>query len=395
MNKALLFIALLFLLTGVSLAGEWRGNITLENRYFPNDALFPEQEENYLSLSLEPEYIVTSANNDLIFTFKPFYRQDQHDDERSHGDLRELNVVYATGDWEFRVGVSKVFWGTTESQHLVDIINQTDFVEDLDGEDKLGQPMLNATWIQNWGIVDFFVLPGFRERTFPGTEGRLRTALVVDTDNAEYESSDEERHVDAAIRWSHSIGSWDVGLYYFRGTSRDPELIPRQKASGVLVLIPRYNQIDQLGLDAQATLDAWLWKLEAIARQGEPEDYAAAVGGFEYTFVGILETATDLGVLLEYHYDERGEDSAAVFQNDLFAGARFAFNDAQSSEILAGGFFDLDRQNRSFRVEASRRLGQSFKLSGVMQIFDSIDENDLQFSFREDDYLELSLAYFF
>jgi len=385
----------LLVFSGLSQAGEWRGNITLENRYFPSDGLFSGQHDNYLSLSLEPEYIVTSKNNDLTFTFKPFYRQDQHDDERSHGDLRELSVVYATGDWEIRAGVSKVFWGTTESQHLVDIINQTDFVEDLDGEDKLGQPMLNVTWIQNWGIVDFFVLPGFRERTFPGEEGRLRTALVVDTDNAEYESSDEENHVDAAIRWSHAIGSWDIGLYYFNGTSRDPELVVRQNAGGQPVLIPRYNQIDQIGLDLQATLDAWLWKLEAISRQGDPEDYAAAVGGFEYTFVGILESNTDLGAILEYHHDDRGKDSSAVFQNDLFAGARFAFNDAQSTEILAGGFFDLDRQNRFFRVEASRRLGQSFKLSGVMQIFDEIDENDLQFAFRDDDYLELSLAYFF
>lgn len=376
-------------------AGEWRGNITLENRYFPNGPTFSEQHDNAVSLSLEPEYVASSKNNDLTFTFKPFFRYDEHDDERTHADLRELGVVYATGDWEWRVGVSKVYWGVTESQHLVDIINQTDFVEDLDSEDKLGQPMINATWIKDWGVLDFFVLPGFRERTFPGKEGRLRSGLVVDTDAAEYESSAEEGHVDGAIRWSHSLGAWDVGAYYFRGTSRDPELIPRPGNNGQLVLIPRYNQIDQLGFEAQATLDAWLLKLEVIAREGKPEDYTAAVGGFEYTFVGMMDSATDLGAILEYNYDERGEDGVAVFQNDLFAGFRFAFNDEQSSEILAGGFFDLDKNNRFYRVEASRRLGQSFKLSGVAQIFDEIDEKDLQFSLRDDDFLELSLAYFF
>ncbi len=376
-------------------AGDWRGNVTLENRYFPTDPLFIEQENNYPSISFEPEYVKSFRDNDLTFTFKTFFRYDDQDEERTHADLRELSVVYASGDWEWRVGVSKVYWGVTESQHLVDIINQTDFVEDLDGEDKLGQPMINATWIQDWGVVDFFILPGFRERTFPGEAGRLRPALVVDTEAAEYESSAEEKHVDGAIRWSHSLGEWDVGLYYFRGTARDPELRPGLNDSGQPVLIPRYNQIDQVGLDVQATLDAWLWKLEAISRQGEPQDYNAAVGGFEYTFVGIMDSATDLGAILEYHYDDRGENSTAVFQNDLFAGARLAFNDEQSTEILAGGFFDLDKNNRFYRIEASRRLGQSFKLSGVLQLFDEIDANDLQFSLRDDDYLELSLAYFF
>ena len=42
------------------------------------------------------------------------------------------------------VGAAKVFWGTAESRHLVDIINQTDAVEDIDEEDKLGQPMVKV-----------------------------------------------------------------------------------------------------------------------------------------------------------------------------------------------------------------------------------------------------------
>ncbi|MDD7885073.1 hypothetical protein [Flavivirga sp. 57AJ16] len=34
----------------------------------------------------------------------------------------------------------------TESNHLVDIINQTDAVETFDGEEKLGQPMVQLSW---------------------------------------------------------------------------------------------------------------------------------------------------------------------------------------------------------------------------------------------------------
>ena len=76
-----------------------------------------------------------------------------------------------------------------ESRHRVDYINQTDGVEDVDGEDKLGQPMLNLGLQRDWGDLNFFYLPYFRERTFPGTKGRLRAPLVVDTDRARYEAS--------------------------------------------------------------------------------------------------------------------------------------------------------------------------------------------------------------
>ena len=60
-----------------------------------------------------------------------------------------------------RVGVGKVFWGVTESRHLVDVVNQSDFVEDLDGEDKLCQPMLALTLKLVWGTFDLFVLLPF------------------------------------------------------------------------------------------------------------------------------------------------------------------------------------------------------------------------------------------
>ena len=50
-------------------------------------------------------------------------------------------------------GVRRVFWGVAESNHLVDVINQTDAIENPDQEDKLGQPMLNLAY------VEYFCLP--------------------------------------------------------------------------------------------------------------------------------------------------------------------------------------------------------------------------------------------
>lgn len=394
--KSVLSIMLLILSMPIpGMAGEWQGNISLELRQFFKDGAYPEQKNSFPSIAFEPEYY-QELSNSLSLSFKPFVRLDAVDHERSHADIRELFLYYQNDNLEVRAGANTVFWGVTESQHLVDIINQTDAVENIDGEDKLGQPMINITYAFDNSLVDFFILPGFRERTFAGKEGRLRTPLVVDTGKAQYESSREENHVDYAIRWSGTVADyWDIGLHYFSGTSRDPVFVPVIENGRPVGLAPRYNLIDQVGIDVQATLESWLLKLEAIQRNGDPEDYSAAVGGFEYTLPGVMESSTDLGLLMEYHTDSRGKQAPTIFNNDVFLGTRWAFNDVQSSEIIAGIFVDLEFSTRSLRVEANRRLGESWKLNGELQVFSNVDKQDVAYSLRNDSFLNIELARYF
>ena len=377
-------------------AYQWSGYINAEARYFFEDALDSRQQNSGFSVSAQPEFYHEWDNRYQSFTFVPFIRWDQRDEERSHVDIRELTWLKATHDWELRLGIRKVFWGVTESQHLVDIINQTDLVENPDGEDKLGQPMVNFAWIQDWGTLDFFILPGFRERTFPGIEGRLRTPLVVDTGQARYAHPDEDDHIDFAIRWSHTIDDWEIGVSHFTGTSRDPELLPGLDAQNNPVLIPYYVTIDQTSLDLQLVTEAWLWKLEALTRQGQSGGrYFAAVGGFEYTLVGIAESDADLGLIAEYHFDDRQKSAATPFDNDLMLGARLTLNDVQNTEALVGMIVDLDGQGNSVSLEASRRLGSSWKITLESRLFNNISLQDPLSAYRNDDYLQLEIARYF
>ena len=395
-QKRWLLAGLSFALISTTLsAAEWSGNIALEARHFPHDALDSRQHDDNLSLSVQPEFYHQWDGGNQSFTFVPFARIDQGDDERSHADIRELTWLMAADNWELRVGIRKLFWGVTESQHLVDIINQTDGVENLDGEDKLGQPMINGAWITEHGTFDLFILPRFRERTFAGTEGRLRTIPRVDDDLTSYESSDEESHIDSAIRWSHILGELDVALSHFSGTSRDPIFTPTLNSQGELVLAPHYALIDQTGIELQTTIGDWLWKLEAIHRSAQGESYNASVAGFEYTLVGLFDSPFDLGLIAEYHYDNRGESATTPFEDDLFIGSRLTLNDAQSSEILAGVIVDLDEQSRFYTIEASRRLGEQFKLTLEARWFSNMESSDPLFTLRSDDYLLMELVWYF
>ncbi|WP_207787516.1 hypothetical protein [Candidatus Thiosymbion oneisti] len=378
---------------------DWSGNLAVEARIFPSAARWSEQKNSGLSLSFQPELRHQWHDGKRGLTFIPFLRIDSTDEERTHADIREFKYLHVADGWEIRAGIDKVFWGVTESQHLVDIVNQTDLIENIDGEDKLGQPMVRVTRVLGNGAIDLFLLPWFRERTFPGAEGRLRTPLVVDTDRARYESDLEQRHFDYALRWNQTIGPVDAALSWFHGTARAPDLVPDTQAgatqNGASGLIPYYPLLRQAGLEFQYTGEAWLWKLEAVHRETKGKDYRAAVGGFEYTFVGIHDTQLDLGVLAEYNYDSRRLDASSPFQNDLFIGTRLTFNDTQSSELLAGGFFDLDYHSRSFRVEASRRIGQSYKLSVEGQLFLDMASRDPLAAFAADDFIRIELTRYF
>ena len=381
---------------------ELSGNISLQNSHFINDAKSI-QHNNYVSSSAELEYY-TAWEDDSSFNITPFIRIDQYDDERTHGDLRELYFQKLFDNWELRLGISKVYWGVTESQHLVDVINQTDSVESIDGEDKLGQPMIKASFENDWGMVDVFILPYFRERTFQDEEGRPRPTLVVDGSQTNYESSDEEKNVDLALRWFHYIDELEIGLSYFNGTSREPILSLGSK-DGSPVLTPYYPLMQQIGIDAQLTTEEWLWKLEMIARDWQSFDslnsqivderFIALTGGFEYTFVGIAESDADLGLVAEYLYDDRDQQTTSFFQNDILVALRLAVNDAASSEALLGIIYDLDYQEYLVSLEANRRFADSWKATLEIRTFNNVDNDSLLNGIAKDDFIQLDIAYYF
>ncbi|WP_435276388.1 hypothetical protein ACMAZF_05200 [Psychrobium sp. nBUS_13] len=227
--KKLAVSCLLLTFNAASAEFEFSGKLGLEERYFVDGGQYSEQQyHSQTSLFAVPEFYWGWNNGSDTLVFKPFYRIDSQDGERTHGDVRELYYIHASDDWELRAGIRKEFWGVTEFQHLVDVINQTDSVEDFDGEDKIGQLMLNLSLVKDWGIIDLYLLPGFRQRTFPGGNGRLRGPFQIDKHNISYESDAKKQHLDLAMRWTHSLGDFDIGSYWFHGTNREPDFIPNQ-----------------------------------------------------------------------------------------------------------------------------------------------------------------------
>ena len=388
---------------------EFSGRINVESRWFPEAGAHSGQRAHASGFVAVPKlYLEDAAGRSL--TLAPFFRYDNVDSRRTHADLREAYLLLfgaiGDGEWELRAGIDQVFWGVTESQHLVDIVNQVDLVEHPAGEAKLGQPMVYLTWSSDWGVMEILGLPYHRARTFPGQAGRLRLPLVVETEQVEYESESEERHVDFAARYSHSFGLLDMGVSAFNGTSREPDLKLLLDPNGAPTLGQYYAQIRQFGLDAQLTVGSWLFKLEAIQRagtrnlSGRKEDYVASVLGGEYTFYSVFGSVADLSLLGEWSYDGRGRNatpsrSPNTLENDLFFAARLALNDVQSSEIVASMLGDVDRSTRTLAVALERRIAERWSANLEAIYLLNIDPADIHYETRRDSFVDLSLMYNF
>lgn len=372
------------------------GEVELEGTAFFEGVQFPGQDRDDLSIAGRATFLAEWEDGDVVLRVTPFARYDLVDDRRTHADLREAKLDLIEGAWSFTAGVDTVFWGKTEAVRLVNIVNQTDSLEDLDEEDLLGQPLLKVARLTDIGEFSAFYFPYFRERPFAGEDGRLRGPIPVNTAQPIFETGAEAFTPSFALRYAGVIDAFDLGFHYFHGLGRDPSFFFDGQ-----ILRPVYQRINQIGIDGQYTSGAALWKLEGILRQGErnrrfeEEFFGALTGGFEHTLFGIFETNADLGLIGEFAYDSRGDESLSTFESDLIGGVRLTLNDPQDTTLLVTSSVDVTDAAVGFRLEAERRLGRQFKISAEANGFVNQDAASLGGAFADDSFVRLKLTYFF
>ena len=378
--------------------GDLFGWFDAQARFFPQQAGnplgIPPQNDYWFngSLAWEPGFFMNVTDN-MNFELILFGRVDQHDRNRTHGDIREGFFELFFNEWTLGFGIHKVFWGVTESRHLVDIINQNDLVEDFDNDIKLGQAMITTSYTNDKaGTFSLYVMSWARPLVFPGPLGRPTLPIPVDNDLRVYESRLKEGQIDAALRWSHSMAGFDWGLSYFYGTAREPQLFPTTNAAGLPVLQPVYDLIHQGGLDVQYTVEGWLLKAESIVRGGQGPTFGAVTGGFEYTFYQASGSILDIGIILEYSYDSRNNNTFIIFNNDFFTGVRLSLSDVGSTEFLVGSFIDAKDGSVFIAAEASRRFGDSWKILLEGRGYIPQKDNVLQF-FRNDAQIQVDIEF--
>lgn len=366
--------------------------LEVENQLFNTDALYLNQKSHFLSGALKPKLDINSSDGKHFFKIELFARGSFHDINRSHFDIRQAYYQRKINSWNFTIGVRRVFWGVTESNHLVDIINQIDALESTDGSEKLGQTMVQVSKKFFLGNFDFFYLPYSRKIQFASETGRNRFPIALNRDDIDFTSRNKQWQPSFAMRWSKTIKNISFGLSHFYGNSREPLFLGFSPLTGLNL---SYPVINQSGFDFQYNTNALILKLESIYRTSNLQEFIALTSGFEYTLGNINGNGLDIGIVSEYTYDSRKLLTFSGFDNDLFLGSRIALNDDKNTECIFGGLFDLNKSTKLFRLQASRRLGNSFKIALKTNILTNVDTNEILYNFRNDDLIELKISKFF
>lgn len=427
--------------TGNGAASDLNVRAELEARWFPHVA----EPSTGASLAGTAEYERELADGAQFLRVEAFARVDSNDAERSHADLREASWQSLGDRVVLTAGVRRVFWGYAESRHLVDIVNQTDFVEDLESEHKLGQPLLGAAWVGESSTLDLMLLPVFRERSFPGRDGHPRVPVPIAEDEAVYAHGARRSDLSYAVRYGIAFNGTDVGLSWFEGVARDPRLLLcfeegssfntsnrgpdcsrseallagddadrgpltalmgnlglapdnaalRAQVVADLIVVPHYEPLQQLSLDAQHVSGPWSLKLEALSRERLDQRTHAAVVGLEYTIGNVLRSGAALGLVAEWLRDEQADVLSARFDDEWFAGLRLALLDRRNTQALLGLLGDRHGGDRLLQLEFSLKPAKNWRLSGKLRSFDKVPGDELSGFLRDEDLLSLSLERYF
>jgi hypothetical protein len=368
---------------------EWFGYMGADLRYYPQAPLYNGQQNHYFSAVFKPQFFLKTDDGKHQLNFVGFARLDQYDHKRTHADIRDLYWHFNPGKWEINAGVKTVTWGKTESNHLVDIINQYDLLEDRNLEHKLGQPLIHSAYTTQQGTLELYLTTISRELHFPGEKGRLRPGFNIDYSNTEFERKNGKYIPDVAIRFSKSINSFDFAVSHFLGTGR----LPFFKKSDVDVFVPVYEEINQTGIELQWVKGPFALKAEAIYQVSGRRNTEAATVGIEYN--SFYKSGPELKWLLEYTCDKRNKEQINGMNNDLFAGMNLNLNDTQGTNFMIASTIDLQYRTNILYLKAEKRLGEFWKIHLLSnQILNPAPE-DFYYLIRKDSFLEIGLLYFF
>jgi len=332
------------------------------------------------SAELEAAY-----NKDDFKAFAQFRAQQDYYDlqggsdhnDRSYLRINELYAQYDFEDSQVLFGKSVRFWGALEVHNLTDGFNIRDFRSDPTDNDKVGSWNGAYTLFTDSGEISFIAkfneenrkMPAFTYVYYPFTNQQVTYDSDVKTEESKNRpsiyikysgSTDTDYALDYAIIFENG---YDSQRYYNLPTT------PNYKVNENAYLVNKLMTYNTL------VVGSTLYKLEAVYADVKDDnniaDYYSLGLGMEHTLTQIYNEA-DLGLLLEYYkYDTINPNSNnyddldlfETFQNDIFVGFRYSFNEGNDASIVGGGIFDIDYNEEVYYVEYEGRINDMFKLN--------------------------------
>lgn len=420
------------------------GRIDAGVRHYLDDGLYQGQtaagSTPFFGLSIEGSGSAGAGN--VVFDFSGLYDEDTG---RSYFNVAKFYYYQSFASSDFLFGFETENWSVVESRSVINVINPRNESGSLLGNDLLGTPMFAGNFYTDIGTFSAYALLGFLEPNSDDASSRFRAPILPDYGNPVFEEG-EGRHLDLALRYTTNFnigdGAADFSVSYFDGTSRTPvctadgvnpsncsaaiiaalgpipgapgpgassdefwawmganatdAMVASASATPVPNLRALYQHIRQIGTSFVYARNDLQLRFEGIYRESNGFDQVSAVVGGDYTFNDITPGGASLSVALEYLYDDRDPEMGfALFQNDVFLGLGYRFNNHLDTKLDFGVFHDLDSKANLYTLGVSSRLNDRLAVSLNATKVDVDGWNDPLAFAKEDTFLEFYLSYFF
>jgi hypothetical protein len=367
----------------------YQGNINLTLQSYMKAPTTKEKQNALVSANFEAKYMQENFTGFAKVRMQQDYYDLQKSAKHTDRSFVRLDELYGSYDFEsdsILIGKNILFWGALEVRNIVNVFNPDELRSDPFYTDKLG--VINATYTHYTESGEFSAIIKLYEQSrkmsaypyvyyyFPATvtvAPNVNLPLVYDdtlkTKASRYrpsiylkysDSTDTEYALDYAFIFENG---YDSQRYYTKTLHANNIITTQENA----YLVNKFMTYDTL------VVGATLYKLEAtyadIIDDALVSDYIHIGLGAEHTLSQVYKEA-DLGLLIEYYryitlQSGKKDDLALfeLFQNDLFLGVRYSFNQGNDASIVGGGIFDMDYNEQVYYMEYQTRLLDTFKLN--------------------------------
>lgn len=395
-----------------------KGNVGLE---YQNYLQHPDG-KNGSNLTASAQFEMNYKKDNFEFIGSMYGQADYSDlqgeakkNNRSFIRLDELYGKYNFEDSQILVGKNIRYWGALEARNIVNTFNNDDLRADPFDSQKLGswnaaysyftktgefsiiaklyeedRTMAGYPYVYNFFPKDFAGIPlEYNENLITEKSPSRPTVYLKYSDTA-----DTKYALDYAIIFQNG---YDSQRYYTDVLAADLSSIVSYENAYLVNKVLTYETL---------AVDATLYKLEAIYADvidnAVVSDYYHLGVGLEHT-ISQIHGDEDLGLIVEYYkYDTFNKSKYndltlfEAYQNDLFVGTRYSFNDVENSSIVGGAIIDLDYNEQLYYVKYSGRIFDGLTLNVDYRFINPSSDTKTVFNLIEQHQrMSVRLGYYF
>ncbi|WP_457745559.1 hypothetical protein [Sulfurimonas sp.] len=430
--KQIIFLLFFFLVSESLIAEEnkslfnnfsLQGHVDITSQFYMLKPNAKEGENFTAAAILESKY----EKDELEINLKLKAQQDYYDlqTESKHTDrsfvrLDELYMQYEFENDQISLGKSIKFWGALEVRNITDSFNLVDLRSDPFANDKVGSWNFTYTHYTDDGEFDAIVKFYEQDREMPAypyvyyyfpkdiaisatASLPLKYEKKLLTKSTQYDPSLYLKY-SASTETEYPL---DYAVIFEKGYDSQRYYTTRLSADGT-TFISNENAylVNKLSTYSTLVVGSTLFKMEAlyanVIDDSQIADYLDVGLGIEHTLTQIYKEA-DLGLISEYYsyttFDKNKRDDLElyeIFENDLFLGARYSFNNGNDASLVGGVILDLQYDEQVYYLEYESRIADILKLKSDFRYIEPSKNYPTAFNLMgRHARFSLSMAYYF